>query len=695
MRQRTRNRKTREERRARRNGQKTAAQTQTVTLPAGLSKPILAVDIETYAIPDRSPLIETLPILGLAVHGDGMSKAIAWEDTSPDELTALFSQHTLVFHNAKFDVRVLRGHGVEIKPGTYHDTMVMAFAHDPTADSYSLRNCAERYTNERKLFTPDETWSAWTDEMATYCLQDTVATLALYERVNLLLQQDALAYRHYALIELPFIECIMEMERNGFFIDRAKLSRLYDEMGQEIDDLRKYLAAIVPPQPGETKVYSRGAERLNGKMTRNRKGIWVWFDGDAVDPTNVTHSYARGGVRRYDHCIVNEFNPNSGIMVGAVLSRLGYEPDEEDGFTDAGNIKTDAGTLKLVEDTAQDGSDLKVFVSALMRYKVLYKIRNTFLESFKDKLNPEDGYLRGSFNQTVARTGRLSSSNPNLQNIPGRGEFGSIVRSLFIAPPGYKMVASDLSNIEGRVLAHLLSRYIDDLSMVDIFTSGRDFHSMNTINWGFAPGYTYEQIVEKVDKTAKTARNTAKTALYAVLYGSGDKTLGGGDKARGKEIRAKLNENAPNLEKLKELFWERGASNRGLLHTEFGRRLPYVHLVASVCRKEAGDLANEGEHPKQAARRLNGRAKRQSFNAILQGTAADVLKIIILKTIPVLRKYGAYLCAQIHDEIQCYCPEENAEALARELGELFSMPLLSHCPISGDPVMGDSWADTH
>jgi DNA polymerase-1 len=286
-------------------------------------------------------------------------------------------------------------------------------------------------------------------------------------------------------------------------------------------------------------------------------------------------------------------------------------------------------------------------------------VSTTFLTAFESRRDLF-GRLRCNFNQCVTLTGRLSSSQPNLQNIPARGELGEIVRSLFIAPEGKQLISIDLSNIEGRVVAHYLSKVMGDDRMADSFIAKVDFHDANQHSWGLA------------------TRGEAKTLLYAFIYGASATKLGGGNKKAGLALVKKLEDNMPALIDLKKKIVEL-ALTRSTPHitTLYGRKIYYPDL-------------------RSHDRALRARAERQVVNALIQGSAADILKDLLNRSVPYIHKYGGTLLLQVHDEILCEVPTENALALATALNDIFSKcPRLTHCPIEGVAKIGSNWSEIH
>jgi DNA polymerase-1 len=281
------------------------------------------------------------------------------------------------------------------------------------------------------------------------------------------------------------------------------------------------------------------------------------------------------------------------------------------------------------------------------------------VESYIEKASQTGGWVRGEFNQALTLTGRLSSKNPNLQNIPGRGKDGELIRSLFTAPPGYQLVRADLSNIEARVLAHFLSYFEGDTGLADTFARGEDFHQYNADTW-------------KVDRT------TAKTLLFASLYGAGPEKVGGGDKAHGQKLLDTLDKNMPSIMRLKTRVWDNTRKHKkGVIHTWFGRRLVYPDI--------------------KKGRALEARAKRQVFNAMLQGTSADILKMIAITVQNEVRisLMQVMLCAQVHDEGVWLVRDCEVENFLELVDNAFRFDYLSHVPIKGEALAGPNWNDAH
>lgn len=643
---------------------------------------IIVVDLETRG------LRRGVPILGLAWADATGSGAEQW--TGSEEQVArwqhVFDTKTLVFHNGKFDVRVLREHGFTIRPGSYHDTQIMAYVLDPTHDSYSLKNCAIREGVSQKLdYAPEGGWdnAVWDEQMAEYAEGDGVAEYELYHVYRERLAADQQALEHYLSIELPFVEVILEMEETGFTLDLPALERLRTELVQQTDELRLAMHLEAGMVPGDTVEYktrtplgvaSGGMTGINTLAARpycrlQDKELGRCFKGEWRLAKKFEH-VDRDVI--FDHCKIVEFNPNSGHHIAERLTTLyGWVPTE---FTPTKSPKTDAETLGYVSETMP-------LAKYLVEYAEVNKVLTSFIEPFSTM--HDNGVLRANFNQTVTKTGRLSSSNPNLQNVPTRSTLGERVRKLIVAPEGYSIVGIDLSNIEGRLLAEYLALKMGDMGMVETFISGVDFHQANADRWG-------------------VSRNDAKTLLYASLYGAGPAKIGGGDKAKGKALLKTLEQNAPSMFELKERAWKGAANTGGILHTLFGRRLVYPDIIPEQALRHAKALKRDdpekyaSDKVEQLARGLTARAQRQVFNALLQGTAADIIKWLTIEAMPLIYQAQGYLAAQVHDEILVYVPTEYAPWLRQQLTDLFTTTeLLSYVPVVGTAKIGLSWLQAH
>jgi DNA polymerase I-like protein with 3'-5' exonuclease and polymerase domains len=658
---------------------------------------LYAVDFETKGLYGE--------VLGFSIVGDDFETSLPWNAVNRGLLELYLEGSSLVvavqpgepwlvFHNAKYDVRIARQNGLRVAKGSYHDTQVLSYVLDASQVTHGLDACCQREGIPGKYDRDNIQWEVWDDEMQVYCLQDGRATRQLADIYLERLRQDARAWDLYTHVELPYVEVLMEMETTGFFINVPKAEKLYRILGRRSEAMLAWMQQQVGVIPGNEMVYKRRLQ-LNGVMQKvlvqelmpidtdlpatfgsvpyeivksNVKTVrveyptWVFVDdGEEYETTGIA------ATDKYDHCEVKLFNPNSNRHIIHHMNKLGWEPSK---FTKTGMESTSAEALEEY--------DYYPFVKVYLKHAEITKIKDTFLNAFLTGAD-EYGMLHGEFKGTTTLTGRLSSANPNLQNIPTRGSFGKQMRGLIIAPEGWVIVGIDLSNIEARMLAHLVAKYCSDTRMAEAFAAGVDFHQTNADAWG-------------------VSRSDAKTLLFGSLYGAGAKKLGGGDWKKGKAMIDRLNQNAPALQRLKEMVWK-SCAKHGMVHSQFGRRLVYPTIDINYSRKVAKTLVAMGKlspgDVEDMAKGLVAKAQRQVFNAVLQGSSADVLKILTLQVMDYAHELGAFLAAAVHDELLFYVKVDKSEELATYLSKEFKSPLLSHCPIGGDAKIGTSWLSVH
>jgi DNA polymerase I len=300
-----------------------------------------------------------------------------------------------------------------------------------------------------------------------------------------------------------------------------------------------------------------------------------------------------------------------------------------------------------------------------MEYRELFKLEGTYLDALPATVNPETGRIHTSFSQTVAATGRLSSSDPNLQNIPIRRELGKDIRRGFVPRKGWKLLSADYSQIELRLLAHLSH----DPAFVSAFRSGGDIHRQTAAIIFGVP----------LESVTKQMRGRAKTINFATIYGQGAHALSRQLKISNAEAREFI-----------ETYFARFKGVRDYLETQvvFGREHGYVETIFKRRRYI----------PELQEKSFNVRAfgERVAQNAPIQGSAADLIKIAMIRIDRVLRerKLAARMLLQVHDELVFEVPTPEADEL-RDLvkAEMEGAAELS-VPLVAETGMGDNWLET-
>ena len=355
-----------------------------------------------------------------------------------------------------------------------------------------------------------------------------------------------------------------------------------------------------------------------------------------------------------------EFNIRSAQKLGEVLfGRLKLAAPKK---TPGGQPSTSQETLERL------GGDIPI-VQNILQFRKLEKMRSTYLDPLP-RLMDAHNRIHTTFNQEATATGRLSSSNPNLQNIPVRGPLGKRMRACFVAEPGNALISADYSQIELRILAHMSQ----NPTLLDAFRQGEDIHAR-----------TAALIFDRPqDKVLADERRMAKTINFGLIYGMGANKLAQELKLSSAEAKGFIDRYFARLSGLKD-FYERiieGARKRGYVVTLAGRRrwLPGIHSA-------------NGQTAAQA--------QRQAVNTVIQGSAADVIKLAMLQVAgdEELRRLGASLVLQVHDELLLELPEKGAkEAGARAALLMESVRpggVELSVPLAVDWGTGHDWGSAH
>ena len=328
--------------------------------------------------------------------------------------------------------------------------------------------------------------------------------------------------------------------------------------------------------------------------------------------------------------------------------------------------KTKKGQYVTSEEVLQQLRHKHEIVGLILDHRGLKKLLGTYIEALPKLINPRTGHIHTSFNQTITATGRLSSSDPNLQNIPIRGEDGKEIRKAFIPEPGCLFFSADYSQIELRVMAHLSQ----DPQMIEVFREGKDLHAATAAN-------IYKKPIEEVTRDERTK---SKRANFGIIYGI--TVFGLAERLDIPRDEAKMLIDGyfntfpqvhDYMEKSKEV-----ARQQGYVTTLFGRRryLPDINSANSVVR---------------------GFAERNAINAPIQGTAADIIKVAMIHIFQRFKTEGikSKMILQVHDELNfSVYPDEKEKVehiVLEEMQNAFQMAV----PLVADSGFGDNWLEAH
>ena len=353
-----------------------------------------------------------------------------------------------------------------------------------------------------------------------------------------------------------------------------------------------------------------------------------------------------------------EFNVSSPAQVGEILfDRLKLDEKAK---------KTKTGQYSTSEDVLEKIRSKHPIIGKILDYRGLKKLLSTYIDALPQLINQSTGKVHTSFNQTVTSTGRLSSTNPNLQNIPIRDAQGKEIRKAFIPDDGCVFLSADYSQIELRIMAHLSG----DANMLDAFNSGHDIHTA-----------TAAKIFKKaLDEVTTDMRRKAKTANFGIIYGIS--TFGLADRlsiprAEAKELIDGYFATYPDVKRYMDEAIQR-AKDAGYVETIFGRKrfLADINSQNSIVR---------------------GYAERNAINAPIQGSAADIIKIAMVKIQNRLdrEKLHTTMTMQVHDELNFNVPASEVEIAKKIVVDEMESAIKLQVPLIADCGIGANWLEAH
>jgi DNA polymerase I len=350
------------------------------------------------------------------------------------------------------------------------------------------------------------------------------------------------------------------------------------------------------------------------------------------------------------------FNVNSPQQLGKIL----FEKLQLPVLKKTAGTRSASTGVEVLEELALTHELPKL----ILEWRALSKLKSTYIDALPLEVNPETGRVHTCFNQAVAATGRLSSSDPNLQNIPIRTELGREIRRAFVAAPGHVLISADYSQIELRVLAHLA----EEEALIEAFRTGEDIHDRTALKvFGADSGLDKYEL-----------RRRAKIINYALLYGKTAFTLAkdiGVTQQAAQEFIDAYFAGFPRVRGFIENTLQR-ARETGVVKTMFGRRRLMPELHSRNGQVRAG-------------------AERETVNMPIQGTAADILKraMIDLHAALPAQKLAGRMILTVHDELLFECPREEAEATAALVQQRMSQAVTLNVPLDVDVGFAENWRD--
>ncbi len=513
-----------------------------------------------------------------------------------------------VGHDLKFDAIVLAQHGITLR-GLDTDVMLASYLLDANRSSHPLEDLAIEHSGYKALSEEDICGRG----AKAVSFADIPVSRALDyagERADLALQLSTTLeellkkddlQRVYDQLERPLIPVLVAIERAGVRVDTAVLGAQGARLDQELS-------------------------RLSGRIFE--------LSGE-------------------------EFNINSPKKLSEILfDRLGMRTETIRRTT---KTKAQSTAFEVLEELALTHELPKL----ILEWRSLQKLKGTYIDALPALVHPTTGRVHTCFNQAVAATGRLSSSDPNLQNIPIRSDIGREIRQAFVAERGHVLISADYSQIELRVLAHLAG----EQTLVDAFRNGEDIHDRTALKvFGVASGLSPHEL-----------RRRAKIINYALLYGKQAFTLAkdiGVSRQEAQEFIDAYFAGFPAVRTFIDSLLDR-ARETGVVKTMFGRR----RLVPDVNTRNF---------------QMRGEAERKAVNFPIQGTAADILKRAMIDVHAALGRVAggrARMILTVHDELVFETPKDAAEETAGAVRELMEQAVTLNVPLEVDVGIGENWKE--
>ncbi|EOB3574247.1 DNA polymerase I [Vibrio vulnificus] len=513
-----------------------------------------------------------------------------------------------VGQNLKYDASVLARYGIEMK-GIKHDTMLASYVYNSVGGKHDMDSLALRF-----------------------------------------LQHSCISFEHLAgkgKNQLTFNQIALNEAAVYAAEDADVTLRLHNRLFANIEQDEKLKAIYQEIEVPLVPVLSR----------MERTGVLI--DDMKLSAQSQEIAVRLGELEQKAYEIAGQpFNMNSPKQLQTILfEQMGLPVIK----------KTPSGTPSTAEEVLQELALDYPLPSVIMEYRGLAKLKSTYTDKLPKMINPHTGRVHTSYHQAVTATGRLSSTDPNLQNIPIRNEEGRRIRQAFVAPHGYKILAVDYSQIELRIMAHLSG----DQALLDAFQQGKDIHAATAAE---IMGVSIEQV-------SSEQRRRAKAVNFGLIYGMSAFGLAkqlGIPRGEAQAYMDKYFERYPGVMQYME-DTRSNAAQHGYVETIFGRRLHLPEITSrNVMRRKA--------------------AERAAINAPMQGTAADIIKKAMLLVDQWIQEEGngrVKLLMQVHDELVFEVEESCLTEIESKVQQLMESAAQLNVPLVAEAGHGDNWDQAH
>jgi DNA polymerase-1 len=511
-----------------------------------------------------------------------------------------------ISHNLKVDLKILKLYGIQLE-GAIFDTMIAHYLLNPDG-RHAMEYLAEMYLNYKPI--------SLESLLGKGKNQTKFSSLSIEVQTQFGAENADLSFRLFEI-----------------FAPQLKKENLEDLFFKVEMPLVKVLAKM----------------ELEGVALDK-----TWLEQESKDLENDLHNLEKIIFEMSGE----EFNMNSPKQLGEVLfEKMQLDPKAK---------KTKSGQYATGEDILQKLSSKHEIIQHILEYRTYQKLKSTYVDALPLQIDKDDHRVHTNFSQTTAATGRLSSLNPNLQNIPIRTLRGQQIRGAFVANPGNKLIAADYSQIELRLIAAIS----EEENMIKAFQNGEDIHASTASKLFNIP----------LEEVTKTQRSQAKTVNFGILYGQGAFGLAeqtGLSRSEAKEMIANYFETYP---KLKKYMAEQVVK---------AQELGYVETILN--RKRHLKDINSANFVVKA------HAERNAVNAPIQGSAADVIKLAMIKIDEKIteKNLKTKMLLQVHDELVFEAPEDEVELVSELIKTQMESAYITTVPLLVEVGIGNNWLEAH
>jgi DNA polymerase-1 len=512
-------------------------------------------------------------------------------------------------HNAKYDAVVLAEAGVELR-GIAFDSMIAAHLLEPSGQSIGLKNLV---------------WSKFGVEMT-----EIEALIGKGKNQISMAQADIAQVARYACADVDYTYRLVELYQPQ--LTEHGVEKLFDEVEMSL------VPVLVEMERTGVLLDLEFLRKMSGELAQRLQELEKQIQVQVGAPINLASPQQLGD---------------------ALFNKLGLPT--------AGLPKTKTGQISTAAEVLESLRGAHPIIPCILEYRELAKLKGTYVDALPALVHPRTGRVHTDYNQTGTVTGRVSSSNPNLQNIPIRTDLGRQVRQAFIAPRSSKLISADYSQVELRILAHITH----DPNLLEAFARGEDIHAATAARLFNVP----------LDQVTLQMRRWGKTINFGIAYGITDYGIAARTELSQDEARKLIDNYFAQYAQVKAYIEniKRAARERGYVQTLLGRRRDFPELKS-------------GARAHQSARNA---AEREAINMPIQGSAADIIKLAMIGLYRELhaRNLKSRMTLQVHDELVLECPEDEVPIVAPLVREVMENAYPLEAKLKVDVSVGQNWEE--